>query len=75
MDQSYGAKSDLTLNSILRNRNVMMILWVRSKFIIIVFQLEKKKDASSLQNINKHNHHIISHHIKQQLIMKLDRNI
>jgi len=70
MDQSYGAKSDLTLNSMLHNRNVMMILWVRSKFIIIVFQLEKKKDASSLQNINKHNHHI-----KQQLIMKLDRNI
>lgn len=61
MDQSYGAKSDLTLNSMLHNRNVMMILWVRSKFIIIVFQLEKKKDASSLQNINKHNHHITSH--------------
>ena len=59
MDQSYGAKSDLTLNSMLHNRNVMMILWVRSKFIIIVFNW--KKDASSLQNINKHNHHITSH--------------
>ena len=59
MDQFYGTKSDLTLNSMLHNRNVMMILWVRSKFIIIVLQLEK--DASSLQNINKHNHHITSH--------------
>lgn len=64
MDQSYGAKSDLTLNSILRNRNVMMILWVRSKFIIIVLQLEKKKKRRIIITKYKQtqsSHHITSH--------------
>lgn len=62
MDQSYGAKSDLTLNSMLHNRNVMMILWVRSKFIIIVFQLEKKRRIIITKyKQTQSSHHITSH--------------
>lgn len=63
MDQSYGAKSDLTLNSMLHNRNVMMILWVRSKFIIIVLQLEKKKRRINITKYKQtqSSHHITSH--------------
>ena len=63
MDQFYGTKSDLTLNSMLHNRNVMMILWVRSKFIIIVLQLEKKTRRIIITKYKQtqSSHHITSH--------------
>ena len=57
MDHSYGAKSDLTLNSMLHNRNVMMILWVRSKFIIIVLQLKKRRIIITKYKQTQSSHH------------------